>query len=83
MKTLIILALLLLPVVVFAESEKPQEKQQVCSERIVVARKDGIGQCVGDCSSEQGMCISYCNGNPSCIARCADAHGRCVARCHR
>lgn len=49
----------------------------------VVAR-DGaeIGQCMADCASEQGICISQCNGDGQCIGRCAAAHGRCVARCH-
>jgi len=42
-----------------------------------------VGQCIGDCGSEQGICIGACNGNGQCISRCAEAHGRCVARCHR
>lgn len=41
-----------------------------------------IGQCMGDCASEQGICISECMGDGQCIGRCAAAHGRCVARCN-
>lgn len=41
-----------------------------------------IGQCMGDCASEQGICISECMGNGQCISRCNAAHGRCVARCN-
>lgn len=41
-----------------------------------------IGQCMGDCGSEQGICISQCGSNGQCIGNCAAAHGRCVARCN-
>ena len=49
-----------------------------------VVAKDAaeIGQCISDCASEQGICISQCNGDGQCISRCAAAHGRCVARCN-
>ena len=49
-----------------------------------VVAKDAaeIGQCIADCASEQGICISQCNGDGQCISRCAAAHGRCVARCN-
>lgn len=40
-----------------------------------------VGQCQGQCASEQGMCIAQCNGNGQCIGRCAASHGRCVAAC--
>ena len=30
-----------------------------------------IGQCMGDCASELGICISQCNGDGQCISRCA------------
>jgi len=42
-----------------------------------------IGQCMGDCASEQGMCISQCQGDGQCINRCGAAHGRCMARCNQ
>lgn len=41
-----------------------------------------IGQCMGDCASEQGICIANCQGDGQCIGNCASAHGRCVSRCH-
>ncbi|WP_459947353.1 hypothetical protein, partial [Desulfocastanea catecholica] len=41
-----------------------------------------VGQCMGDCASEQGLCISECQGDGQCIGRCGATHGRCVARCH-
>lgn len=41
-----------------------------------------IGQCMGDCASEQGTCIAQCQGDGQCIIRCGDAHGRCVSRCN-
>ncbi len=50
-------------------------------ERALLASND-IGLCMGDCASEQGVCIGQCQGNGQCIANCAAAHGRCVARCH-
>lgn len=48
---------------------------------ILVARND-IGQCIAACASEQGICISQCQGNGQCIANCAAAYGRCVSRCN-
>jgi hypothetical protein len=42
---------------------------------------EAYGNCYGDCSVEQGMCIGQCNGNSRCIANCMDAYGRCVSRC--
>jgi len=41
-----------------------------------------VGQCMGDCASDQGICIGGCQGDSNCIARCADAYGRCVSRCY-
>ena len=41
-----------------------------------------IGQCIGACATEQGICIAQCNGDGQCISRCAAAYGRCVARCN-
>lgn len=41
-----------------------------------------IGQCMGGCASEQGICISQCRGDGQCIGNCAATHGRCVARCN-
>lgn len=41
------------------------------------------GPCISDCASEQGICISQCQGNGQCIGQCAAAHGRCVSRCYR
>jgi len=41
-----------------------------------------VGQCMGACASEQGICISQCQGNGPCISNCAAAHGRCVSRCN-
>ena len=37
--------------------------------------------CMGNCASEQGMCIGQCRGVGQCIARCAERHGRCIPRC--
>lgn len=41
-----------------------------------------VGQCMGDCASEQGICISQCQGDGQCIGNCGAAHGRCISRCH-
>ena len=51
------------------------------SKSLIIANSD-IGQCMGDCASEQGICIGQCEGNGQCIGNCAAAHGRCVAKCH-
>ncbi len=56
------------------------ESQQKLGE-LLIARND-VGQCMGACASEQGICISQCQGNGQCISNCAAAHGRCVARCN-
>lgn len=49
----------------------------------VIARDPAdIGRCLGDCASEQGICISQCYGNAQCISNCAAAYSRCVARCN-
>lgn len=82
MKTLIILALLLLPVVAFAEHEKPQEKRQVCAERIVVARAQYDQQCLENCGAELGICIGSCD-TEDCMSSCEAAQGRCASRCLR
>lgn len=42
-----------------------------------------MADCYGDCGSDQGICISRCDGNGQCIADCAQDHGRCVSRCGR
>lgn len=47
-----------------------------------VVAQSNIGQCMGNCASEQGMCTGQCMGDGQCIASCAAAHGRCVSRCH-
>lgn len=41
-----------------------------------------VGQCMGDCASDQGICISQCDGDGQCIGNCSATHGRCVSRCH-
>lgn len=40
-----------------------------------------IGQCMGNCASQQGICFANCQGNGICIANCASAHGRCSGFC--
>lgn len=82
MKTLIILALLLLPVVAFAEPEKPQEKQQVCAERIVVARNNASRECLSDCGADFGACMGGCD-TEDCFSSCERAQSRCNSRCYR
>lgn len=57
------------------------EASTLNSPSIILANSD-IGQCMGDCASEQGICIGQCQGDGQCISNCAAAHGRCVARCH-
>lgn len=54
----------------------PQRSEGVANTR------NSIGQCMGGCASEQGICIAQCRGNGQCISHCAAAHGRCVARCN-
>jgi hypothetical protein len=64
-----------------ADSYSTVEKDgQYLGKKLLVS--NDIGQCMGECASEQGICISGCQGNPQCIANCAAAHGRCVARCN-
>jgi len=41
-----------------------------------------FGQCAGDCASEEGICISHCEGDGECINQCGAAHGRCMSRCN-
>ena len=41
-----------------------------------------MGQCLGECASEQGACIGQCGGDSQCINSCASAYDRCVARCN-
>ena len=57
-------------------------ESQSKSGALLIARND-VGQCMGACASEQGICIGQCQGNGQCISNCAAAHGRCVARCNR
>lgn len=47
-----------------------------------VGASENVGQCMGSCASEQGICISQCNGNGQCIGNCAAAQGRCFSRCY-
>lgn len=49
--------------------------------RYVVAQRD-VGQCMGYCASEQGICMARCQGDGQCLGFCAAQHGRCVARCN-
>ncbi len=42
-----------------------------------------VGQCMGDCASDQGICISRCDGDGQCIGDCASDHGTCVSRCNQ
>lgn len=51
------------------------ERNSQCSEKMFFASRD-IGQCMGACASEQGICIAQCQGNGQCIANCNAAHGR-------
>lgn len=46
-------------------------------------RQRDIGQCMGSCGAEQGICIASCQGRANCIANCASSNGRCVASCTR
>ena len=39
------------------------------------------GQCIGNCTSEHGMCISQCGGDGQCIGNCGAVLGRCISRC--
>lgn len=76
------------------ETWKDQERRSACEEKFKLSYYDSSpsdnnssspkdpGPCMGDCGSEQGICISFCNDNGQCIARCAETHGRCVARCY-
>lgn len=41
-----------------------------------------VGQCIANCSAQQGQCIARCQGNGQCIGQCASDHGQCVASCH-
>lgn len=49
---------------------------------LVLFSGSAFADCFGDCASDEGICISYCNGDGQCISRCASAHGRCVSRCN-
>lgn len=48
----------------------------------VSAPDKDVGLCMGDCASEQGICIAQCETKGSCIANCASAWGRCASRCN-
>ena len=41
-----------------------------------------IGQCMGACASEQGICLSYCRADGQCMGRCGATFGRCISRCN-
>jgi hypothetical protein len=66
------------------------QTQQACdssaitqeSNKTLQIASNNFGQCMGACASEQGICISQCQGNGQCISNCAAAHGRCVSRCN-
>lgn len=93
MKKIIAIVLLLACGLSFADSggrapATPQIGQSCASApAISLAQPPGgvvvadVGQCMGNCASEQGMCIGQCMGNGQCIASCAATHGRCVSRC--
>lgn len=53
----------------------------VFTDRLLLAGGD-VGQCMGACASEQGICIGQCQGDGQCISYCASAYGRCVAMCN-
>lgn len=82
MKTLIAVALA--ACTLLGAASAPAGRHVVIPERAALpfqlAQRD-VGQCMGACASEQGMCIGQCQGNGQCIGQCAAAHGRCVARC--
>lgn len=96
MKTLIIIVALCIAVPALAETWKDieirenQERQiQLLRLKQNQSRETGTansakdpGPCIGECGSEQGICISNCDGNGQCIGNCAAAEGRCVARCY-
>lgn len=50
--------------------------------QIHIPQRD-IGQCMGSCGAEQGICIANCQGRANCVANCANSNGRCVASCTR
>ncbi len=75
----------LLAMPVLAAVDSPQdnmkgETQQAETPDVLIVAN--LGMCIGDCASEQGICMGHCQGDGQCISNCAAAHGRCVARCH-
>lgn len=65
----------------FLESLLDRQSSDQSLGRFFVASSN-FGQCAGACASEQGICISHCQGNGQCIANCNSAHGRCISRCN-
>lgn len=59
----------------------PTNRNYVSPQRENPPSKD-VGQCMGDCASEQGICIGQCQSNGNCIGNCASAWGRCASRCN-
>lgn len=94
MKKIIAIALLLACGLSFADSvgraPAMRELGQSCASTPAISMQStgtvvaqgNTGQCMGNCASEQGMCMGQCMGNGQCIASCAATHGRCVARCN-
>lgn len=76
-QVVVLVCVLLFAMPIFAEVDN-DIKSDISTKQIVA----NIGMCIGDCASEQGICIGYCQGDGQCISNCAAAHGRCVARCH-
>lgn len=58
------------------DSQTNQEKSQSYRSSTL-----DTGQCLGDCASEQGICITQCKGDSLCINGCSSAYGRCMGRC--
>jgi hypothetical protein len=66
----------------FAMIREAQERDAKAKSNYASPPGRDIGQCMGDCASEQGICSSQCQGNGQCYGNCGAVHGRCVARCN-
>lgn len=93
MKTLLVIAILLVASVSFAETWKEKEireaQERQMQLRIEQQKQINIGralqgkpsetQCLSDCGTDYGLCLS---GSGGINQGCSVSHGSCVARCY-
>lgn len=63
-----------------ADEMSPTSPESKDSSREARRERPEYGNRTGGCASEQGMCISRCQGDAQCIATCNASYGRCVGQ---